>query len=200
MHTVIPVMESFLTLQGEGYHTGRLAYFIRTGGCDVGCHWCDVKESWEAASHVGMTVDEILEAVKKVEADRIVITGGEPLMYDMDVLTMALKGGNKKTHLETSGVYPLSGEWDWICFSPKKFKEAKEEFYRKSDELKVVIYHESDLAWADRQADKMHGEALLFLQPEWSRKDRIMPLIVEHIKSNPRWRVSLQTHKYLDIP
>lgn len=196
----IPIMEMFDTLQGEGFHTGKAAFFIRTGGCDVGCHWCDVKESWDAGAHASMDFDQILHKIEETKAEIVVITGGEPLMYDLDVLTAAIKEKGIKTHIETSGVYGLSGEFDWICFSPKKFKNPQEEFYAAAHELKVVIYHPSDFQWAEDHAAKMHEDAKLYLQPEWSKKDQIMPLIVDHIRANPKWRISLQTHKYLNIP
>ena len=193
-------MESFYTLQGEGYHSGKPAWFIRTGGCDVGCVWCDVKESWEASDHPPKSIAELVKETERAETDLVVITGGEPLMYDMDILTSALRAEGKKVHVETSGAHPLSGEWDWICFSPKKFKQPRKEFYTHSHELKIVIYNKSDLQWAEEHAVKMNDHALLYLQPEWSKKDKMMPLIIDYIKNHPKWRVSLQTHKYMDIP
>lgn len=198
--TSIPVMESFYTLQGEGFHTGKPAWFIRTGGCDVGCVWCDVKESWNAGDHPLRSIDEIVGEVQGSTSEIVIITGGEPLMYDMDILTNAIRAIGKQVHIETSGAHPLSGTWDWICFSPKKFKEPKPEFYKESDELKVVIYHKSDLKWAEEHASKMNQGAKLYLQPEWSKKDSMLPLIINYVKDNPHWRVSLQTHKYMDIP
>ena len=196
----IPVMEMFETLQGEGFHTGKAAYFVRTAGCDVGCHWCDVKESWEASNHKKTSYRTIIDQVNSANAEIVVITGGEPLMYDLDVLTASIAECNKKVHIETAGVYPITGHFDWICFSPKKFKSPLTEYYERAHELKVVIYHPSDLAWAEEHATKMNKQALLYLQPEWSKKDQIMPLIVDHIKAHPKWRISLQTHKYLNIP
>jgi organic radical activating enzyme len=196
----LPIMEFFHTIQGEGAHTGTAAYFIRTGGCDVGCVWCDVKESWNAEDHPKMSIDSIANEVEKVTVDVVVITGGEPLMYNMTALTFALQEKGYKTHVETSGVYELSGDWDWICFSPKKFKKPRTEFYENADELKVIIYNLSDLAWAEDHASRMNPNAKLFLQPEWSKKDQMMPKIVDYVKSNPKWKISLQTHKYLDIP
>jgi 7-carboxy-7-deazaguanine synthase len=196
----LPIMEMFDTLQGEGFHTGKAAYFIRTAGCDVACHWCDVKASWDASTHPTLPFEKILAAVESSNAEIVVITGGEPLMYDMDVLCAFISEKGKKVHLETSGVYKLTGDFDWICFSPKKFKKPKEEYYKKAQELKVVIYHPNDLEWAEEHAAKMHRDARLYLQPEWSRRDQIMPMIVDHIRANPRWRISLQTHKYLNIP
>lgn len=196
----LPVMESFLTVQGEGFHTGTAAYFIRLGGCDVGCVWCDVKDSWDAGAHPYRSVQLIADEAREQEVPVVVITGGEPLMYDLSELTSSLHQSGLKTHIETSGAHPLSGQWDWICFSPKKFKEPKPEFYQKSQELKVIIYHKSDFAWAERHAEKCTASMQLFLQPEWSKKDQMMPLIVDYVKKNPKWRISLQTHKYLDIP
>lgn len=196
----IPVMESFLTLQGEGFHTGTASYFIRLGGCEVGCVWCDVKESWDAGAHPAQTVSELVSVAKRQGVKVVVITGGEPLMYNLDELTSALQQAGLRTHVETSGVYPLTGKWDWVCFSPKKFKAPDEGFYQTAHELKVVVYHPSDLAWAEAHAQKMHAGCQLFLQPEWSKKDTVTPLIVEYVKKNPHWRISLQTHKYLNIP
>ncbi|MBV6639582.1 MAG: radical SAM protein [Cyclobacteriaceae bacterium] len=193
-------MESFLTLQGEGFHTGKLAYFIRLGGCDVGCVWCDVKESWEAEKHPMSSVTDIIESAVGSKSEITVITGGEPLMYDLSYLTDELKLSGLKTHIETSGVYPLTGQWDWVCFSPKKFKEPQEEFYYKSDELKVIVFNKSDLKWAEEHAQKMQNNALLYLQPEWSKREAVTPLIIDYIKQNPKWRISLQVHKYMNIP
>lgn len=196
----LPLMESFYTIQGEGAYTGCAAYFIRLGGCDVGCHWCDVKESWDAELHPKLTIEEIVVEAGDKGENIVVITGGEPLMYDLTDLTESLNTRGLRRHIETSGAHPLSGEWDWICFSPKKFKQAREEFYQKSHELKVVIYNKSDLAWAESHAAKMNDKVLLYLQPEWSRAKEMTPLIVDYVKNNPRWRISLQTHKYMDIP
>lgn len=193
-------MECFHTIQGEGAHTGTAAYFIRTGGCDVGCVWCDVKESWDAIDHEKQSVIDLVTEVNKVNVPIVVITGGEPLMYDMLPLTVGLQVEGYKTHVETSGVYPLSGDWDWICFSPKKFKKPREEFYVEAHELKVIIFNKSDFDWAESHAQKMNPGAKLFLQPEWSKRDQMMPSIVDYVKKNPKWKISLQTHKYLDIP
>lgn len=196
----LPLMESFLTIQGEGYHTGSAAYFIRLAGCDVGCVWCDVKDSWETGRHPVIPLSEMVKSAKVSPCEMVVITGGEPLMYDLDPLTDALKESGLKTHIETSGAHPLTGSWDWICFSPKKFKSPKNEFYEEADELKVVVFNRSDLDWAEQHAQKMNPKAVLLLQPEWSRRDKMMPLIVDYVKKNPKWRISLQTHKYLNIP
>ena len=197
--TLLPLMEEFYTIQGEGFHTGTAAYFIRVGGCDVGCHWCDVKESWNAELHPPTKVDLIVSNAAKY-ADTIVVTGGEPLMWDMEPLTQKLKQNGLKVHIETSGAYPLSGFWDWICLSPKKNKLPTKTVYDNADELKVIIYNKHDFVFAEEQAEKVNPKAILFLQPEWSKKDEMTPLIVEYVMNNPKWRVSLQTHKYLNIP
>ncbi|MCP9769791.1 7-carboxy-7-deazaguanine synthase QueE [Lacihabitans sp. LS3-19] len=193
-------MEAFYTIQGEGFHSGKAAYFIRLGGCDVGCVWCDVKESWDSEVHPKNTIEEIVNSAKNNPADLIVITGGEPLMYNLDNLTKALKNNNLKTNVETSGAHPLSGDWDWICFSPKKFKEPLPEFYASANELKVIVFNKSDFAFAEKHAKKVNKDCILYLQPEWDKRDQMMPLIVDFIKENPKWRISIQTHKYLDIP
>ena len=197
--TMLPLMEEFYTIQGEGFHTGTAAYFIRIGGCDVGCHWCDVKESWNAELHPPTKIDLIVENASKY-ADTIVITGGEPLMWDMASLTQKLKDNNLRVHIETSGAYPLSGTWDWICLSPKKNKLPTKTVYDNANELKVIIYNKHDFVFAEEQAEKVNSSAILFLQPEWSKKEEMTPLIVEYVMNNPKWRVSLQTHKYLNIP
>ncbi len=192
-------MEAFYTIQGEGYHTGRASYFIRIGGCDVGCHWCDVKESWNPSLHPVSEVVSIAEEAAR-HSDTIVVTGGEPLTWNMNPLTSALKAQGLKVHLETSAAYSFSGEWDWICLSPKKTAPPVEEAYTLAHELKVVIYNKNDLKWAEEHAAKVHSDCILFLQPEWSKRESIMPEISEYILKNPKWRVSLQTHKYLGIP
>jgi len=197
--TMLPLMEEFYTIQGEGFHTGTAAYFIRVGGCDVGCHWCDVKESWNAELHPPTKIDLIVGNAAKY-ADTIVVTGGEPLMWDMEPLTQMLKQNSLKVHIETSGAYPLSGFWDWICLSPKKNKLPTKTVYDNADELKVIIYNKHDFIFAEEQAEKVNPKAILFLQPEWSKKDEMTPLIVDYVMNNPKWRVSLQTHKFLNIP
>ncbi|MCU0376448.1 MAG: 7-carboxy-7-deazaguanine synthase QueE [Chitinophagaceae bacterium] len=195
-----PVMEAFYTLQGEGAHTGRAAYFIRLAGCDVGCVWCDVKESWDAQKHPVLTVAEIVAQAAAHPARVAVITGGEPLMHDLGALTQALKQEGFTVHIETSGAHPVSGELDWICLSPKKFKAPLPDVAPKAHELKVVIYHKSDFAWAEQHA-AMTGEACrLFLQPEWDRKEVMLPLIIDYIQHHPQWSLSLQTHKYIGVP
>lgn len=196
----LPVMEHFYTLQGEGFHQGRAAYFIRLGGCDVGCVWCDVKDSWDASLHPQRTVDELLSAVQSTPAEMIVITGGEPLMHNLDYLTQKLQEAGYETNMETSGAHPLSGTWDWICLSPKKFKAPLPGIYEKADELKVVIYHPSDIAWAEEHAARVRPGCKLYLQPEWDRRATVLPLIIEYIKAHPRWELSIQAHKYIGVP
>ena len=195
----LPLMEAFYTLQGEGYHKGGAAYFIRIGGCDVGCHWCDVKESWNAALHPPTHIDQIVRGAKQY-SDTVVVTGGEPLMWSMEPLTNLLHSKEINIHIETSGAYPLSGNWDWFCLSPKKNKLPKKEAYEKADELKMIIYNKDDIRFAEEQASKVGSGCKLFLQPEWSKRDVIMPLLVDYVLDNPKWKVSLQTHKYLNIP
>jgi 7-carboxy-7-deazaguanine synthase len=197
--TMLPLMEEFYTIQGEGFHTGTAAYFIRIGGCDVGCHWCDVKESWNAELHPPTKIDLIVKNAS-IYADTIVVTGGEPLMWDMTLLTQKLKDNNLRVHIETSGAYPLSGIWDWICLSPKKNKLPTKTVYDNADELKVIIYNKHDFVFAEEQAENVNSNAILFLQPEWSKNEEMTPLIVDYVMKNPKWRVSLQTHKYLNIP
>lgn len=194
------MMEQFYTIQGEGFHQGKAAYFIRLGGCDVGCVWCDVKESWEADKHEKKSIEEIVSEIKKYPAEIIVITGGEPLMYDLTELTSLLKAKNYKVHLETSGAYPLSGEWDWICFSPKKFKLPLQEIANKANELKIVVFHKSDFLWAEQNRAHVSKNCKLFLQPEWGKREEITADIIEYCKLHPEWEVSLQIHKYLNVP
>jgi len=195
----LPIMEDFYTLQGEGHWTGVPAYFIRLAGCDVGCHWCDVKESWTPDPSQYHSAEVMVEKVLQTPAERVVITGGEPSVYDLSIITRKLRAAGLKVHMETAGPHPLSGEFDWICFSPKKFLPPQPEYYQQAHELKIVIFHESDLAWAETHAAKCSEKTLLFLQPEWSRRDRITPLLIDYIQRNPHWRLSQQTHKYLDI-
>ncbi len=200
MNTNFPVMEHFYTLQGEGFHAGRAAYFVRLGGCDVGCVWCDVKESWDASHHNSMTIDEIVSEIKKSKTNFVVITGGEPAMYNLTLLINILHDNKFEVAIETSGCYPLLGAIDWYCFSPKKFKKPVDEAYLKANELKVIIYHISDLNWATEHSLKVNSNCKLYLQPEWSKSDILLPEIIEFIKVNPAWRLSLQTHKFLNIP
>jgi organic radical activating enzyme len=196
----LPVMEHFYTLQGEGFHQGKAAYFIRLGGCDVGCVWCDVKESWESDKHPLRSIDFLVSEVKKTPAEIVVITGGEPLMHDLDELTNSLQAAGFRTHLETSGAYSLSGSWDWICLSPKKFKAPLHEILPKAHELKVVIFHRSDFDWAEKYAAEVNENCKLYLQPEWERSEQMTPLIIDYIKTHPRWELSLQLHKYINVP
>ena len=187
---MLPLMEEFYTIQGEGYHKGTAAYFIRVGGCDVGCHWCDVKESWNADLHPPTDTSVIVENAAK-HSDTIVVTGGEPLMWNMNPLTNQLKAKGLKTHIETSGAYPLTGDWDWICLSPKKMKLPLKEVYSKANELKVIVYNRDDLRFAEEQAEKVNKNCILYLQPEWSKRDKVIPIIVEFVMANPKWKVSL---------
>ncbi len=196
---MLPLMEAFYTIQGEGFHKGTAAYFIRVGGCDVGCHWCDVKESWNAETHPPTAIGDIVEDAVNY-SDTIVVTGGEPLTWNMEPLTSALKSKGLQTHIETSGAYPLSGIWDWICLSPKKNKLPVGDIYARADELKVIVYNKHDFRFAEEQATKVSGDCVLYLQPEWSVREKVIPLIVDYVMKNPKWRVSLQTHKYLNIP
>ncbi len=198
--TTLPVMESFYTIQGEGYHQGKAAYFIRLGGCDVGCVWCDVKDSWDAAAHPQLTINTIIDAAKKYPGRLAVITGGEPLLHNLDELTRLLHKEGFQTNIETSGSSPLSGEWDWICLSPKKFKAPLSELVPKANELKVVVFNTSDFAWAEKYAAQVSPTCKLYLQPEWDKAAVVTPLIIEYIKDNPQWELSLQLHKYINVP
>jgi organic radical activating enzyme len=196
----LPVMEHFYTLQGEGYHQGRAAYFVRLGGCDVGCVWCDVKDSWDASRHPVMTVEEILREIQATPAKIVVITGGEPLMHPLGPLTEALQAAGLQTHIETSGAHPLSGQWNWICLSPKKFKAPLPEILPQANELKVVVFNKSDFDWAEKHAALVSPQCKLYLQPEWDRAAQVTPLIVDYIKAHPQWELSLQVHKYIQVP
>ena len=195
-----PIMEQFYTIQGEGHYSGRAAYFIRMGGCDVGCVWCDVKESWDANAHPKKSVEEIVQEVEMFPGKFVVITGGEPAMYNLTPLVNALHEKNYEIAIETSGCYPLKGKVDWYCFSPKKFKAPVEDAYLKADELKVVIFHKSDIKWAEEHAKRVRPDCLLYLQPEWSKKEQNLTLVIDYVKTHPQWRISLQTHKYMNIP
>jgi organic radical activating enzyme len=202
-HTAVPtlpVMEAFYTLQGEGYHTGRAAYFIRLGGCDVGCVWCDVKDSWDASRHPQKTVAEIVDEAARFPGRMAVITGGEPLMHNLDALTAALHAEGFTVNIETSGSSPLSGQLDWICVSPKKFKAPLPEVMPHAHELKVVVFNKSDFAWAEQHAAMVSPACKLYLQPEWEKRNEMTPLIVEYIQQHPQWQLSLQTHKYIGVP
>ena len=194
----LPLMESFYTIQGEGYHKGSAAYFIRIGGCDIGCHWCDIKESWDVEKFPLVNVKSIVDKVKK-NSNKVVITGGEPLIYNMNPLTKKLKQLNISTHLETSGAYELTGVWDWICLSPKKNKLPINNIYSIANELKIIIYNKNDFLFAENLAKNTNPDCKLYLQPEWSKREKVMPLIVNYVLKNNHWKVSLQTHKYLNI-
>ncbi len=196
---MLPLMEEFYTIQGEGYHKGTAAYFIRVGGCDVGCHWCDVKESWNAETHPPTPIERIIDNASKY-SNTIVITGGEPLTWDMGPLTSGLKNKKLQIHIETSGAYPLTGKWDWICLSPKKNKLPENKIYALANELKVIVYNKHDFIFAEEQAAQVSEDCILYLQPEWSVRDKMVPEIVDYVMKNPKWKVSLQTHKYLNIP
>ncbi|EHQ24416.1 7-carboxy-7-deazaguanine synthase QueE [Mucilaginibacter paludis] len=198
--TLLPLMEEFYTIQGEGYNTGKAAYFIRLGGCDVGCHWCDVKESWDASIHPLTPSDTIVDNAVKYPGKAVVVTGGEPLIYNLDYLTAQLQQKGIKTFIETSGAYPLSGSWDWICLSPKKFKAPSASVAPYAHELKVIVFNKSDFAWAEQYAALVSPGCKLYLQPEWSKSKEMIPLIVDYVMNNPQWEISLQTHKYLNIP
>lgn len=193
-------MEHFYTLQGEGYHQGKAAYFIRLGGCDVGCVWCDVKDSWDAGKHPHYTIQALVAEVKKTPAEIVVITGGEPLMHDLTLLTHELQDAGLKTHIETSGAYPLSGSWDWICVSPKKFKVPLTEILPKANELKIVVFNKSDFDWAEKHAAQVSPVCRLYLQPEWDKAAQVTPLLIDYIKAHPQWELSLQIHKYINVP
>lgn len=196
---ILPLMEEFYTIQGEGFHTGKAAYFIRIGGCDVGCHWCDVKESWNAAMHPATAIDKVVANAAHY-SKTVVITGGEPLSWNMGPLTKALKEQGLQVHIETSGAYPLSGDWDWICLSPKKTAPPKADIYSAAHELKVIVYNLHDFKWAEEHAAKVSQDCKLFLQPEWSRRELMLPKIADYVMAHPQWQISLQTHKYIGLP
>ena len=196
----LPLMEEFLTLQGEGAHTGSSAYFLRIGGCDVGCHWCDVKESWNAELHPVTPLEQMVQNAVASGSPTVVVTGGEPLMWNMGPLTDALHAAGLQVHLETSGAYPLTGTWDWICLSPKKTKAPRSEWYAVAHELKVIVFNNDDFRWAEVHAQEINREVKRFLQPEWSKREKALPEIIAYIERNPTWRLSLQTHKYIGLP
>lgn len=196
----LPIMEEFYSIQGEGFNAGKPAYFIRVGGCDVGCHWCDVKESWNPNLHPLTNIDSVIENVSKYPAKSIVITGGEPLLYNLDYLTQKLTNNGVEVFLETSGAHPLSGFWHWICLSPKKKLPPLEEVYERADELKVIVYNKNDIQWAEEHAAKTNKNCKLYLQPEWSNLEKVMPMIIDYVMENPKWNISLQTHKIMQIP
>jgi len=196
----LPLVEEFYTIQGEGYHTGKAAYFIRIGGCDVGCSWCDTKFSWNPSLHPVVPAEQILEHVTAHPTAAVVVTGGEPLIVNLEYLTELLKQKGIETFLETSGAYPLSGSWDWICLSPKKNAPPVDELFMVAHELKMIIASHEDFEWAVQNSSRVHGDCKLFLQPEWSQRETILPVIIEFVKANPRWMISLQSHKYMRIP
>lgn len=196
----LPVMEHFYTIQGEGFHQGKAAYFIRLGGCDVGCVWCDVKDSWDQGKHPLRKIEDLVAEVKKYPSEIVVITGGEPLMHDLTYLTEQLHKAGLHTHIETSGSSPLSGSWDWITLSPKKFKAPLPEVLPYANELKIVVFNRSDLDWAEQWAAQVEPSCRLYLQPEWSRAEQVTPLIINYIKAHPEWQLSLQVHKYINVP
>jgi 7-carboxy-7-deazaguanine synthase len=198
--TDLPIMEHFYTIQGEGFYQGRAAYFIRLGGCDVGCVWCDVKDSWDATKHPLMSIDFLCNEVKNANAKLVVITGGEPLMHNLNELTAALQAQGIQTNIETSGSHSMSGSWNWICLSPKKFKAPLQEAMQVANELKIVIFNKSDFKWAEEYAAQVTPTCKLYLQPEWSKEKEIIPLMVDYIKENPKWEMSLQLHKYINVP
>jgi len=193
-------MEDFYTIQGEGFYQGSAAYFIRLGGCEVRCVWCDVKDSWDVNAHPKVDVREISLKAKASGSKIAVVTGGEPSMHNLSSLSQELKQAGLRTHIETSGAYPLTGQWDWVCFSPKKFKPPHPSVPEKADELKVVIFHKTDFAWAEDFAQQVGSACELYLQPEWSKEKEILPLIIDYVKNHPQWKISLQVHKYMDIP
>ncbi len=196
----LPLMEEFYTIQGEGLHTGKAAYFIRIGGCDVGCQWCDTKRSWNAMNFEPVPADEIIDRISGYPAKSVVVTGGEPLLYNLDYFTSKLNEKGIETYIETSGAYEISGHWDWICLSPKKSGPPLKDIFKVVDELKVIIQREDDLNWAEENARKVSDGCYLFLQPEWSVAPKILPVIIDYAKSHPKWRISLQSHKYMKIP
>jgi organic radical activating enzyme len=198
--TALPVMEHFYTLQGEGVHQGKAAYFIRLAGCDVGCVWCDVKDSWDSTRHPLLEIEFLVEQVKQAGSPIAVITGGEPLLHDLQELTRHLQDAGFKTHMETSGSSPLSGSWDWITLSPKKFKPPIPEVVIKANELKVVVFNKSDFEWAEKWAAQVSPGCKLYLQPEWDKAALVTPMIIDYIKAHPQWQLSLQIHKYINVP
>ena len=197
---LLPLMEDFYTIQGEGFHTGKAAYFLRVGGCDVGCYWCDVKESWNSKLHPLTDTDEIVKRVIDNPAATVVVTGGEPLMYNLDYLCEKLKKKGLQVHLETSGSHPFSGSFDWICLSPKRKSPPKPGIFSKASELKVIIFDDTDFEWAEENAGLVGPDCYLCLQPEWSRMQEVLPGIIEYVMKNPRWHISLQAHKFMHIP
>jgi organic radical activating enzyme len=197
---MLPLMEEFYTIQGEGFHSGKAAYFIRLGGCDVGCHWCDVKESWDVDTHPLTPTDQIVQNASLHPARAVVVTGGEPSAFQLDYLTQRLQQQKIATFIETSGAYPLTGTWDWVCLSPKKNTPPLDENFKKAQELKVIVYNDDDFKWAEENAAQVNQNCMLFLQPEWSRAEKMMPKLVDYVMQYPKWNMSLQIHKYMYIP
>ena len=197
---LLPLMESFYSIQGEGYFSGSPAFFLRIGGCDVGCHWCDVKESWNADLHPPTSLDNIIDEIKKESVNTVVITGGEPLMWNLTPLTNRLKIEGYNVHLETSGAYPLSGSFDWICLSPKKQSITLDSIKKHVNDLKIIVHNKNDFQYAEEQRKNLNLDCKLYLQPEWSKKNHMIPQIIEFVKSNKHWLISLQNHKYMNIP
>ena len=197
---MLPLMEAFYTIQGEGYYSGKAAYFLRIGGCDVGCHWCDVKESWNADLHPPTSITDILKGIAQYPVDTVVITGGEPLMWNLDKLTAALKLEGLKVHLETSGAYPYSGDFDWVCMSPKKMQVPLLAIKPITSELKIIVNNKHDFVWAEQQREGLSDDCKLYLQAEWSKREKIIPMIIDFVKENKDWTISLQSHKYMNIP
>ena len=197
---MLPLMEAFYTIQGEGFFSGTPAFFLRIGGCDVGCHWCDVKESWDANIHPPTHIDDMLTQIQATPAKTVVITGGEPLMWNMEPLTQLLKLYGYNTHIETSGAYPLTGQFDWICLSPKKNSPPLKAIIPMSHELKVIIHNKNDFSWSEQHSNLTANDCKLFLQPEWSKEKEMMPIITDYVMQHPKWNISLQTHKYMGIP
>ncbi len=200
LNSELPVMEDFYTIQGEGFYQGNAAYFIRLGGCEVRCVWCDVKDSWDVNAHLKQTITSLVKKAKDSGSNIVVITGGEPSMHNLTNLTQSLKKAGLRTHIETSGAYPLTGTWDWVCFSPKKFKAPHESVPALANELKVVIFHKTDFDWAEEFAAKVPKHCHLYLQPEWSKEEDMLPQIINYVKKHPQWKISLQVHKYMNIP
>ncbi len=197
---VLPLMEEFYTIQGEGFHSGKPAYFIRVGGCDVGCHWCDVKESWDASIHPLTDADSIVEKACNFPCKAVVVTGGEPCMYNLEYLSNEFNKKGIQTFIETSGAYLMTGTWDWVCLSPKKRSVPLPENFRKANELKIIVHNKNDFDWAEKNAMHVNADCKLFLQPEWSKRKEMIPAIVDYVMANPKWNISLQTHKYMNIP
>ncbi len=197
---LLPLVEEFYSIQGEGFHSGKAAYFLRLGGCDIGCRWCDTPDSWDPDNHPLVEVNEIVSRVIRSGTDSVVVTGGEPLMWNLDYLCSKLKKNNIITYLETSGAYPLTGKWDWICLSPKRNLQPREEICPLANELKIIVEDKDDLEWAEKFRNKVSSGCMLYLQPEWSRFDPVIPVIVDYVRAHKEWRISLQVHKYMHIP